>query len=58
VVRIAPFLVPTAATALALVMVPAMAYDPRHKEYRTIAFNTVLLLAVFVAWGRFGAWAF
>ena len=55
---IAPFLTPIAASALALVMVLAAAWHLRQKEYSGIAINAVLfILAVVVAWGRFGQWA-
>ncbi|MCU7722478.1 DoxX family protein [Actinoplanes sp. KI2] len=56
---VAPVLVPLAATGLALVMVGAIATHARRKEHQAIAVNVVLLvLAVFVAWGRFGPYSF
>src|SRR5690554_3877812 len=56
---IAPVLVPIAATGLGVVMVLAAITHARRKEPTMIAVNLVLLaLAVFVAWGRFGAHAF
>ncbi|MCG2803343.1 MAG: DoxX family protein [Cellulomonas sp.] len=56
---IAPVLVPLAATGLALVMVGAIVVHVRRGETPMIAFNVVLLvLAVVVAWGRFGTYAF
>lgn len=56
--KIAPVLVPLAATGLALMMVGAIVVHLRRGE-KSIAVNIVLLaLAVFVAWGRFGAYAF
>ena len=56
---IAPILTPIAATGLALTMVLAAATHIRRKEPSGVAFNAVLFaLAVFVAWGRFGPYAF
>lgn len=55
---IAPALTPTAATGLAVVMVLAAATHIRRKEPSGVAFNAVLfLLAVVVAWGRFGPYS-
>ncbi|MGW0246256.1 DoxX family protein [Nocardia goodfellowii] len=55
----APVLVPLAATGLALVMAGAAVIHGRRKEPQMIAANIVLLiLAAFLAWGRFGAYAF
>ena len=55
VVHIAPILVPLAAVGLALVMAGAAAVHARRKEVPMVAMNAVLLvLAVFVAWGRLG----
>lgn len=56
---IAPVLVPLAATGLALTMVGAAVVHARRGETPMIAVNVVLLLvAAFVAWGRFGSYAF
>jgi hypothetical protein len=56
---IAPILVPLAATGLAITMVLAIVVHLRRGEAKVIAPNLVLLaLAVFVAWGRFGDYAF
>lgn len=56
---IAPILVPLAATGLAIVMVAAAIINIRNGEAPHVIINAVLLaLAVFVAWGRFGAYAF
>ncbi|MGW4606849.1 DoxX family protein [Streptomyces sp. NPDC004532] len=56
---IAPMLTPLAATGLAVVMVLAAVTHARRKEPSAIGFNTVLLiLAVLVAWGRFGPYSF
>ncbi|HVB45266.1 MAG TPA: DoxX family protein [Streptosporangiaceae bacterium] len=52
---IAPVLVPLAAVGLAALMIGAAITHARRKETREIAVNVVLLLlAAFVAWGRFG----
>ena len=54
-VHVAPILVPLAAVGLALVMIGAGVVHARRKETPMVAMNVVLLvLAVFVAWGRFG----
>ena len=56
---IAPVLVPLAATGLAITMLGAAAVHLRRKEAPLIVVNAVLLaLAAFVAWGRFGPYAF
>lgn len=56
---IAPVLTPLAAVGLAVVMVGAIVTHGRRGETPMIAVNAVLLaLAVFVAWGRFGPYAF
>ena len=58
-VHILPVLAPVAAVGLALTMVGAIVTHGRRKEYPNVAINVVLLgLALFVAWGRFGAYAF
>ncbi|MFI6874968.1 DoxX family protein [Streptomyces sp. NPDC050400] len=55
---IAPVLTPLAATGLALIMLGAVATHAREKEWPHIAVNVVLLaVAVVVAWGRFGPYA-
>src|ERR1700752_1271314 len=54
VTHIAPILVPLAAVGLALVRGGAAPVHGRRKEAMNIGVNAVLLvLAVFVAWGRF-----
>src|SRR5246127_3773903 len=59
VLHIAPILVPLAAVGLALTMVGAAGVHARRKEFPMIAVNAVLLvLGLFVAWGRFGAYSF
>lgn len=56
---IAPILVPLAATGLAITMVGAVIVHARRREWQNVVVNAVLLaLAVVVAVGRFGAWAF
>lgn len=57
--HIVPVLVPLAAIGLALVMVGAMITHLRRHEREAIVINVVLLLvAAFVAWGRFGPQSF
>ena len=59
VLDVAPVLVPVAAVGLALVMVGAATTHLLRKETRMVVLNVVLLaLALFVAWGRFGPYAF
>lgn len=56
---IAPILAPIAATGLVIVMIGAIITHARRHETRLIIVNVVLLvLAAFVAWGRFGPYAF
>jgi uncharacterized membrane protein YphA (DoxX/SURF4 family) len=56
---IAPILVPLAATGLALLMIGAIVVHARRGEAQAIPVNVVLLLlAVLVAWGRFGPYPF
>jgi uncharacterized membrane protein YphA (DoxX/SURF4 family) len=51
---ILPWLTPLAAAGLALVMLLAAGFHATRREWPAIGFNTVLLLlAVFVAYGRF-----
>jgi uncharacterized membrane protein YphA (DoxX/SURF4 family) len=59
VVHITPILVPLAAVGLVLVMVGAAVVHARRKETPNVGVNVVLIgLAIFVAWGRFGPYAF
>ncbi|MFD4657850.1 DoxX family protein [Kitasatospora sp. NPDC058444] len=52
---IAPVFVPLAAVGLVLLMAGAAAVRLRRREYRLVAVDAAyILLAVFVAWGRFG----
>ena len=56
---VATVLVPIAAVGLALIMLGAAVTHARRKESQMVVVNVVLLaLAVFVAWGRFGPYAF
>jgi uncharacterized membrane protein YphA (DoxX/SURF4 family) len=56
---IAPVLVPIAATALAVTMVLAALVHFRRGEMPNVVVTVMLLvLAVLVAWGRFGDYAF
>ena len=57
--HVAPILVPLAAVGLILVMIGAAAVHTRRHELPNVAINVVLLLlAAFVAWGRFGPHSF
>ncbi|WP_181697851.1 DoxX family protein [Nocardia sp. GTS18] len=56
---IAPILTPVAAVGLAVIMALAALTHARRKEPAAIVFNLALAAAaVFVAWGRFGPYAF
>jgi uncharacterized membrane protein YphA (DoxX/SURF4 family) len=56
---IAPVLTPLAAAGLAVIMVLAAITHARRKEPGAIAFNAVLfVVAVVIAWGRFGPYSF
>ncbi len=56
---VAPVLTPLAATGLAVVMVLAAATHVRRHEPSMLVVNGVLfVLAVVVAWGRFGPYSF
>jgi uncharacterized membrane protein YphA (DoxX/SURF4 family) len=58
-VHVAPILVPLAAIGLVLVMVGAAVVHTRRHEPTNVAVNLVLIvLAVFVSWGRFGLYSF
>lgn len=58
-VHILPIFVPLAAVGLGLTMIGAIVTHARRKEYPNVVVNLVLLaLALFVAWGRFGPYAF
>ena len=57
---IAPVLVPLAATGVAFIMVGAIITHVRLREPfgKSVPAIVLLLPAIFVAWGRFGAYAF
>lgn len=58
-VGIAPVLAPLAATGLAITMALAIVVHIRRKESQAVVMNLVLMAAaIFVAWGRFGPYAF
>jgi uncharacterized membrane protein YphA (DoxX/SURF4 family) len=58
-VHVATIFVPLAATGMALIMIGAIITHVRRKENQPLPINVVLLvLAVIVAWGRFGPYAF
>jgi uncharacterized membrane protein YphA (DoxX/SURF4 family) len=59
-VDIAPILTPLAATGIVVIMIGAIITHTRRKDGAGIIIgNTVLLLlAAFVAWGRFGPYSF
>jgi len=60
ILKIAPILVPLAATGLAITMLLAFVMHARRGEAKeSLGTNLVLFaLALFVAWGRFGPYAF
>ena len=59
VLDIVTVLTPAAATGVAGLMIGAVATHSRRAEWRPLGLNLVLLaLAAFVAWGRFGPYAF
>jgi hypothetical protein len=57
---IAPILVPLAAVGLAIVMLGAAVVHVRRGDgaQAVIAPLVLMLMAIFIAWGRFGAYAF
>lgn len=56
---IAEILVPIAASGLVLVMLGALVVHVRRKEHQLVVVNLFLMaLALVVAWGRFGPYAF
>ena len=58
-VNIAPVLVPWAAVGVAIMMAGAVVFHLRRKEIQgSLPAVALLVMAVVVAWGRFGAWAF
>ncbi|MEV0646819.1 DoxX family protein [Phytomonospora sp. NPDC050363] len=56
---IAPILVPLAASGLAVIMIGATIVRVRRGEYKLMVVDLIYLaLNLFVAWGRFGPYAF
>jgi len=55
---IAPILVPLAAAGLALMQVGAAITNARYEPNRLPLNIVLILLSLFVAWGRFGPYAF
>jgi len=57
--HVTPILVPLAAVGLIFVMIGAAVVHSRRHELPNVAINVILLLlAAFVAWGRFGPHSF
>jgi uncharacterized membrane protein len=57
VTRVQPWLTPLAALCLTVLMVFAIIFHLRRREFPNIVLNAILgLLAAFVAWGRFIAY--
>jgi len=58
-VHVLTWLTPLAAAGLVLLMVGAIVFHVRRREYPNIGLNAVLgVLAAIVAWGRFGPYQF
>ncbi len=58
-VRDIDYLAPMAAAGLVLLMLGAIVFHLRRREYPNIGLNTVLgVLAAVIAWGRFGPYRF
>jgi uncharacterized membrane protein YphA (DoxX/SURF4 family) len=56
---IAPILVPLAAVGIALIMIGAIITHVRRKENQPLPINILfLVVALFIAWGRFGPYSF
>ncbi|MFE3442179.1 DoxX family protein [Nocardia sp. NPDC059180] len=56
---IAPVMVPVTAVCWILLMIGAMITHARYQQYKYVVLNLVyLVLAAFVAWGRFGPESF
>jgi uncharacterized membrane protein YphA (DoxX/SURF4 family) len=57
--RLLTWLTPLAAAGLVLLMLGAIVFHVRRREYPNVGFNAVLgLLAAVIAWGRFGPYPF
>ena len=58
-VHIVPILMPVAAVGLVILMVGALIVHGRRREYSNIVANVALaVVAIIVAWGRSGPYAF
>jgi uncharacterized membrane protein YphA (DoxX/SURF4 family) len=58
-VKIAPILAPIAAVCLVVVMIGAAYTHAKFKEYPQVGVTILIaVLSAFVAWGRFGPYAF
>ncbi|GGP03484.1 DoxX family protein [Nonomuraea glycinis] len=56
---VAPVLVPVTAVCWVVLMIGAMITHGRRGEFALAGLNLIYLaLAAFIAWGRFGPWAF
>ena len=59
VLRVLTWLTPLAAAGLVLLMLGAIVFHVRRREYPNVGFNAVLgVLAGVIAWGRFGPYHF
>ncbi len=57
--RILPWLTPVAAAGLVVLMLGAIVFHVRRREYPNVGFNAILgVLAAVIAWGRFGPYHF
>jgi len=57
--RVLTWLTPLAAAGLVLLMMGAIVFHIRRREYPNVGFNAVLgVLAGLIAWGRFGPYPF
>ena len=57
--RILPWLTPVAAAGLVVLMLGAIVFHVRRREYPNVGFNAILGgLAAVIAWGRFGPYHF
>ncbi len=57
--RVLTWLTPLAAAGLVLLMLGAIVFHIRRREYPNVGFNAVLgVLAGVIAWGRFGPYPF
>jgi uncharacterized membrane protein YphA (DoxX/SURF4 family) len=57
--RVLTWLTPLAAAGLVLLMLGAIVFHIRRREYPNVGFNAILgVLAAVIAWGRFGPYHF